>query len=438
MMELWDKISYMVQILSACIVFAIPARKREHFVLRAGGMAVLLILCSYFVNLYYGVPANGAFPFTYWAFYIVVCIFYAKFVLDATWQQAAYCAVCGCGMQHIAFDIYLIYQILGGKNVVVSFCIYTVIYLLFYKFFAKKLPEKGEFAASRQAFFPIATIILLVWILSILDNSAIAGFEAGMWHKVIYRIIDGLCCFYVLWVQINQKEKMSLQRELDGINSAWRQQKKQYQVTSETIDSINRKCHDLKHQIRALKDITDEKEKEEYFNEIENDIMIYDTALNTGNKALDTVMMEKGLFCKNHGIQWSCMADGTKLDFMKLEDIYAIFGNALDNAITAVLDLKEAEKRVISVKIMNQKDLLMIQIQNYYEHPLQFEGELPVTTKKNKRDHGFGMKSIRYTAEKYNGTITVSAKENIFMLQILIPAAFESDGDKRSKKVSVI
>ena len=267
------------------------------------------------MNLYYGVPENGAFPFTYWAFYIVVCIGFAKFILDATWQQAVYCAVCGCGMQHIAFDIYLIYQI-------------------------------------------------SVWILSILDNSAIAGFEAGMWHRIIYRVIDGLCCVYVLWVQINQKERMSLQRELDGINSAWRQQKKQYQVTSETIESINRKCHDLKHQIRALREITDEKEKEEYFNEIENDIMIYDTALNTGNKALDTVMMEKGLFCKNHGIQWSCMADGTKLNF---------------------------------------------------------EEGLPVTTKKNKRDHGYGMKSIRYTAEKYNGTITVNGRGNIFMLQVLIP-----------------
>lgn len=423
MMELWDKISYMVQILSACIVFAVPARKKEHFAVRAGGTGALLVLCSYFVNFYWRGPENGAFPFTYWAFYIVVCIGFARFVLDATWLQAAYCAVCGCGMQHIAFDIYLIYRILGGRSGIISFLIYAAIYLLFYKFFAKKLPERGEFAASRQALFPIATIILLVWILSILDNSSIAGFEAGMWHRVIYRIIDALCCFYVLWVQINQKEKMSLQRELDGINSAWCQQKKQYQVTSETIESINRKCHDLKHQIRALRDITDEKEKEEYFNEIENDIMIYDMALNTGNKALDTVMMEKGLFCKNHGIQWSCMADGSKLDFMKLEDIYAIFGNALDNAITAVMDLKEPERRVISVKIIHQNSLLMIQIQNYYENQLHFEGGLPVTTKKNKRDHGFGMKSIRYTAEKYNGTITVQARENIFMLQILIPAA---------------
>lgn len=423
MMEFWDKISYMVQILSACIIFAVPARKKSHFALRAGGAAGALTACSYFVNVFYSVPENGAFPFTYWAFYIVVCIGFAKFILDATWQQAVYCAVCGCGMQHIAFDIYLIYQIAGGRSGLVSFLIYAAVYMVCYQSFAKKLPEKGEFAASRRALFPIATIILLVWILSILDNSAIAGFEAGMWHRIIYRVIDGLCCVYVLWVQINQKERMSLQRELDGINSAWRQQKKQYQVTSETIESINRKCHDLKHQIRTLREITDEKEKEEYFNEIENDIMIYDTALNTGNKALDTVMMEKGLFCKNHGIQWSCMADGTKLDFMKLEDIYAIFGNALDNAITAVMDLKEPEKRVISVKIINQNSLLMIQIQNYYEGKLNFEGGLPVTTKKNKRDHGFGMKSIRYTAEKYNGTITVNGNGNIFMLQVLIPVA---------------
>lgn len=423
MMEFWDKISYMVQILSACIVFALPARKRNHFTVRAGGAALLLIVLSYFVNLSYGVPKNEAFPFTYWAFYIVVCIGFAKVVLEATWQQAAYCAVCGCGMQHIAFDIYLIYGILGGKSIVISLVIYVVIYILFYHLFAKKLPERGEFAASRQALFPIATIILLVWILSILDNSSIAGFDAGMWHRVIYRIIDGLCCFYVLWVQINQKEKMSLQRELDGINSAWRQQKKQYQVTSETIESINRKCHDLKHQIRVLRDITDESEKAAYFDEIEHAIMIYDTALNTGNRALDTVMMEKGLFCKNHGIQWSCMVDGGRLDFMKLEDIYAIFGNALDNAITAVMDLKEPEQRVISVKAICQNSLLMIQIQNYYEDQLHFEGGLPVTTKKNKRDHGFGMKSIRYTAEKYNGTITVQGKENIFTLQILIPIA---------------
>ena len=149
--------------------------------------------------------------------------------------------------------------------------------------------------------------------------------------------------------------------------------------------------------------------------------MIYDTALETGNRALDTVLMEKGLFCKNHDIQWSCMVDGTKLDFMKIEDIYAIFGNALENAVTAVMQIASPQKRVISVKILEQNQLLMIQIQNYYEGQLKFEKGLPLTTKKNKSEHGYGMKSIRYTAEKYDGIVTVQAKNNIFMLQILIP-----------------
>ncbi|MGN0421650.1 MAG: GHKL domain-containing protein [Lachnospiraceae bacterium] len=421
MLEFWDKISYMVQLLSACIIFMVPARKRNNFILTTSIAAVFLVTTSFLINTYLDAWRKGPLSLMYWAFYIVVCILFVWCGLEGSFLQAVYCAICGSAMQHLAFDFYLVYYIADGRSKIISFMIYVFIYVLFYQFFAKRLPEQGRFAASKKSLIPITTIILLVWILSILENSSVVGFEAGIWHRVIYRIIDALCCIYVLWVQINQKERMSLQREIDGINSAWNRQKKQYEVTSETIESINRKCHDLKHQISSLRQITDEREKDEFIDELEQDIMIYDSALSTGNKALDTVLMEKGLFCKNHGIQWSCMADGKKLDFMRLEDIYAIFGNALDNAIEAVMDLKDYQKRVISVKIVAQKCLLMIQVQNYFEKELHFENGLPLTTKNNKRDHGYGMKSIQHTAEKYNGTITVQVEDQIFMLQILIP-----------------
>lgn len=95
---------------------------------------------------------------------------------------------------------------------------------------------------------------------------------------------------------------------------------------------------------------------------------------------------------------------------------------ALDNAIEAVMELEDIQKRVISVKIVAQQDILVIQIHNYYDRNLIYEDGLPVTTKKNRYEHGYGMKSIRYMAEKYNGTITVSSEDDIFRLQILIPA----------------
>lgn len=424
-LDFWEKISYMVQLIFACLIFMLPVSRKRHFEIRVILGSAILLISAYFINSIYVEQSYGILFLAYWAYYIVASMLFVWLGTASTLSAAAYCTACACAMQHVAFDVYLIYRSFGGDSILSMLLIYIIIYGLFYKLFAGKLTNYGEFVVSREALFPIVTIILLVWLLSLLESSGLPGFEAGTGQRIIYRIIDALCCFYVLWVQINQKEKLSLQRELDGINNAWLQQKKQYRVTSENIDSINRKCHDLKHQIRALRQMTDEQEKEEFFNEIENAIMIYDTALKTGNKALDTVLMEKGLFCKNHNIAWSCMADGSKLDFMRLEDIYAIFGNALDNAIAAVLALKDPKKRVISVKIITQQSLLVIQIQNYYDNKLHFEDGLPITTKKNKRDHGYGMKSIRYTAEKYNGTITVKTEENIFMLQVLIPVLEE-------------
>lgn len=420
-MKMWIDVSYMVELLVACMLFVYPFRFRKGFILRTGAMSILLLSLAYLENSKWGVPSMGFLHFVYWAAYLIACGVFIWVCMGKGVLRAAYCAVFACAVQHIAYDLYLIYVMLGGSSVILIVLIYVLVYGAAYVFVARKLPQGEGVVVSTRSLFPMLTIILLVLVLSIMDDSFIDGFEASSLHRVIYRIIDALCCFYVLWVQISQKELLKLQNELSGINAAWRLQKEQYEMTGDTIENINRKCHDLKHQIRALRNMSDGQEREEYLAELENDIMIYDTALQTGNRALDIVIMEKALFCKNHQINWTCMADGTKLEFMKVEDIYAIFGNALDNSIRAVMELKDVMKRVISVKIISQNSLLVIQIQNYYQGELVFENGLPVTTKKNTRDHGYGMKSIQYIAEKYNGTITVKADNNIFMLQILIP-----------------
>lgn len=421
MMEIWDKISYTVQLLAACLIFMFPIRKKKYFYIFATAAGIVSVGFSYLLNSIYLIPNTKLLLIVYWFQYIIVCIIYVWLCTEMNLVQSVYCALLACGVQHISFDIYIIQQETIGSNILLSVAIYLAVYNLFYFFYAKKLPNYGQIAVNKQAVIPIATMILLIWILSVLEYSNFLGTVSDRSYGVVYRVMDGLCCCYVLWVQINQKERMSLQRELDEINAIWRQQKKQYEVTKETIDSINRKCHDLKHQIRMLRNMEDDAEKESFLKALENDIMIYDTALKTGNKALDTVLMEKGLFCKDHGITWSCMVDGAKLDFMRNEDIYAVFGNSLENAINAVMALNDPQERVISVKIIMQKNIMVIQIQNYYEGVLKFVDGLPLTTKKNKRNHGFGMKSIRYTAEKYNGTVTVQAKDKIFTLQILIP-----------------
>lgn len=78
--------------------------------------------------------------------------------------------------------------------------------------------------------------------------------------------------------------------------------------------------------------------------EIEKSVSLYDANVKTGNTVLDTILTEKSLLCYKKGIILSCVADGENIAFMEDADVYSLFGNALDNAIEAVLKLEEQRK----------------------------------------------------------------------------------------------
>ena len=102
-------------------------------------------------------------------------------------------------------------------------------------------------------------------------------------------------------------------------------------------------------------------------------------------------------------------------------DVYTIFGNAIDNAIESVSGLTAPEKRAIAVSVWSKSGLLLIQFENYYEKELRFEDGIPATTKADKNDHGFGIRSIGYTVKKYGGHLSISAEDHLFLLSISIP-----------------
>lgn len=82
---------------------------------------------------------------------------------------------------------------------------------------------------------------------------------------------------------------------------------------------------------------------------------------------------------------------------------------------------QDVSKRIIQVAVFYEKSLLMIHVRNYCEEKQKFRNGLPVSTKKDKNYHGFGLKSIQYTAEKYGGRVVCQNPDNYFVLQILLP-----------------
>ena len=211
---------------------------------------------------------------------------------------------------------------------------------------------------------------------------------------------------------------MSLKNEI--IEQLLASEQKKQQMSSENIELINRKCHDLKHQIDALRHISSEHERNEYIKQVENAVLFYESAVKTGNETLDLILMEKQLYCKEHGITLTSICDGAKLGFLSTMDLYALFGNALDNAIESVSG-EAPENRIISFRSGLRGGVLSIHFENYLGHALTMRDGLPLTTKDDLSYHGFGMLSIRHIVEKYGGTMSIRTDQQLFRMDILLP-----------------
>ncbi|MGB4660482.1 MAG: ATP-binding protein, partial [Mobilitalea sp.] len=273
----------------------------------------------------------------------------------------------------------------------------------------------------------IQTVLFFLMMLVVLFFTAFMGqniFLNGTndYSQVNYQgaTYDFFSCILVLVVQYSIFRISTLNREKEIVKQLLYERQKQYKLSKENIDMINHKCHDLKHQIQALKEAKGE-ELDKYINEVEDSIMIYDTVVKTENEVLNTILSEKSLYCEKHHIHLTCIVDANQLDFMSTLDIYVLLGNALDNAIECVSKHQDKEKRVISLTISANGSFLCIQTNNYYEGDMLILDGIPETTKKNQDYHGFGMKSMKHLAEKYGGTLYTNLENGIFMLQIVIP-----------------
>lgn len=134
--------------------------------------------------------------------------------------------------------------------------------------------------------------------------------------------------------------------------------------------------------------------------------------------------------CNKYEIRFSCIANGEVLNFISEEDIYSLFGNILDNAIQAVKCL-EKDKRRILLKIKTVGNIVSISCQNPYSQKIELVNGLPKTTKGSITEHGFGLKSIKLIAEKYNGTMNLSYDDNVFSITLMFIKDKKDQSDKK-------
>ena len=121
------------------------------------------------------------------------------------------------------------------------------------------------------------------------------------------------------------------------------------------------------------------------------------------------------------------MCDGSLLLFMSEIDIVTMFGNIMDNAIEAARAIDDESSRIIILNIYSRNGCVVIREENYFSGERKFKNGLPETTKKDKTNHGYGMRSIAAAARRYEGRVECRAEDQKFLLKIVFPCKFKKN-----------
>ena len=410
-------------LLAMGIIYTYTMPRREFFVRRlAGCIGVYLLLCGC-ANLFYIKELQLGYQIGARMFGLCMIFFFMHFCWKITWSLAAYQTIWAFMAWQLIFELWLeiyYWELSNGNETFVSgwlglFLVFLLGNLLIAVTLAKWMMEGFVSAIGPRQLGSALLIFGIFEIISLMPGNQ--AMDIGQW-KVLH--LTQLLLAVVLYLQNELFKKSAMRQELAVMNLLLKKEQEQYQLSRENIALINQKCHDLKHQIRAIRNASQE-DMDGYLAEMEDSIRIYEAIVKTGNEVLDTILTEKSLYCKERGIVVSCVADGSQMDFIHTVDLYAILGNALDNAIEAVEQFKHTEKRQIDVLIYRQQNFLVMNIINPIKGNLVYEEDLPVSTKGDSRFHGFGLRSMKYLVKKYDGCLSISEEDGCFSLKILIP-----------------
>ena len=433
----FEELRFVWELLAAELIFLFPfARARKHVAGKIGISAAVLGICSQFY--FFVLAFSGKVPavlqrwviVAWYLLLVLMSLVFIRYCFVLTLTDAVYIVITGYAVQHVVYVI--VHEVLAKGiwtgvtahlwlYILISVGVCTLWYGLIYFSFHQTLGQCGGKISDDQAKGLLRQMFALI-VLLVSTFTCQHLFESSPELRYYGTLIDFLICTLILANQYSMCRLSLETRENVFMAQMQRESAKFYSFSKELIETVNRKSHDMKHVLNAL-ERADGHEKQAFIEETRKEIDAYRQTVITSNETLNTILAGKVMYCDTKGIRMECSVGDVPENLMETRDMYVLLGNAVDNAIEAVMKVSDRAKRVIHLSVGCQGAFISIQINNYYEGTLKMINGLPATSKHKKYYHGFGLKSIRTTALKYGGDMSIDTENSIFTLQIMIPLA---------------
>ena len=297
------------------------------------------------------------------------------------------------------------------------------------KFFAyaivlviRKRRFKIEGIVSKQNFFllyilPAFSALVLLFFLKVCYSTDNADAQLMSLASSAVLTLANISIFYII-DKLN--ELIETKEKLDFAELHIHNQVLHYQELNKHQNELRIFRHDIKNRLLSLMALVKDGKSDKALQIMENNLNwleeMNSNIINSGNPVVDAIIQAKLHIVKDKGITFQIstkLAEEIRIDELELG---IVLGNALDNAIEAVEKNTAANKKRISLSLMSADGRISISVSNPVE--AEINTERLSTAKPDKDKHGYGIKSIKAIAEKYEGIVLFTCDNGIFEANI--------------------
>jgi sensor histidine kinase YesM len=274
-----------------------------------------------------------------------------------------------------------------------------------FKSIRRNKPVSGVLWLSTFA-IPLSSVFLSIIILNSTNTSQIA-----IIIFVILIFAINLLTFYL--------HDSLLSAYADKLKFKLYEQEKDYyynqcELMTELIEETKSFKHDIKNHLSAVNNFIKSNNLEEasdYLTKIIGDVEIDTIYSDTGNIEFDSIINYKLRNAKDNGIELQAkimLPVNLQIDVV---DVVTILGNLLDNAVDATM---KSEQKQISLEIYYDKGRLFIKVSNTFNGDIKLKDN-EIVSLSGDPEHGYGLKNVKKSVDKYNGLIDINHTSTHFM-----------------------
>ena len=426
MIYIVDNISnYLIYLFIIHFGFKLNPRKNKVLL----GASVLIMLSAGGYNVYF--DTNSPIIYIVWSV-LSICLFFEDRLCHLFMLSAALMYFTGI---IDTFSVMLIQVVLIGGGVgdtgitwwmepayLLSFLLYLLIYLQLFRkndVYLCNIKFKYKFALLIQG--SIFQMFYNFVFSFFYENHAMYDIDA---YAVFFISITGV--LYSIFLTLNLAIKHILSdRQNRELQSFMYMQKQQYDYQLQQSVAVRRFKHDLVNHIGVVRELINEKktdEAKEYIDTIWNIQDVFDLKIHTGDSFLDIIVNYYSYLAVKENIEFAVLGKLTEKMPLEMFDITTLMGNILQNAFEAAI---KADVPRIRVELVEHKEEIFIVVSNSVAKTINTKTNFFMTLKKDKQNHGFGLKNIIATVEKYHGECymesIVENREVLFQISIAIP-----------------